>query len=188
MNISIRKIPHIILVGISLMSCNMFAGLIFPKIRFSFWPMYAPPSSANERLNAGAEYPQTFTIFFSQAGNSFNAYFVPTIFVNKPYSVLHIKEMKYEWDDNTGIFLKDRSFNLPANNYVARNGWYWLGGIPDFFHVNFEKIFKGKKADDEFLFKLILVYSFDEDHESTQVLEYKVTTLKGKYVSPFMGL
>jgi len=89
--------------------------------------------------------------------------------------------MKYEWENNAGMFLEGESLELPVANYVAQNGWYWLGEGVDFFNVNFEKIFEGKKPGDEFLFRLTLIYSLDDEPENTQVLEYNVTALKGKY-------
>ena len=167
------------------MSCNSFAGILFPKIKFRFGSLgNRPPASASERLNAGAEYLQVFTMEIRSAGNSFQYYFVPTIFVNKPYRVLHIKEMKYEWENNTGVFLKDRSFEIPVSDYLhnTQTGWYWLGGLGGRLpEVNLEKIFKGKKPDDTFLLKLTLVFSFDDESENTQVLEYNVTVEKGEY-------
>jgi len=146
-----------------------------------------PPSSASKRLIAGDEYPQNFTFFFSQAGNSFTAYFVPTIFVDKPYNTLFVKEMKFEWESKTEILLKDTSFNMPVNSYISQNDWYWVCGIGDFYSVKFEKLFKGKKPGDEFIVKLTLVYSFDDEPEKIQVLEYEVTALKNEYTSIFMG-
>jgi hypothetical protein len=187
MNKIIKKII-LITLAVNLTSCNTFAGLLFPKKVFSFHPIgQQPPSSKIDRLKAGSEYTQTFTFYFSQAGNSFTAYFVPTIFINNPYKILHIKEMKYEWEGNTGVFLKDKNFDLPNFNIPSENGWYWIHGIGVFFKVNFEKVFKGKKPGDEFLFTLILVYSFDDEPENTQVLEYNVVTFKGEYISLFMG-
>ena len=181
---NIFKTIIIISLGISMMSCNSFAGILFPRIKFSFSPVgEQPPTTASERLNAGAKYPQTFKFYFSRAGNSFQYYFVPTIFVNKPYRVLHIKEMKYEWENNTGIFFENRSFELPVRYYITQNDWYWLGGIADFFNINFEKIFKGKKQGDKFLFRLIIIYSLDDEPENTQVLEYNVTAIKGEYIN-----
>ena len=85
------------------MSCSC-AGISHPRIIYSLSPRGdSPPGNAQKRLGAGSAYPETFSFFFSQAGNSFTAYFIPTIFVNKPYEVLHIKEMNYEWEGNTGI-------------------------------------------------------------------------------------
>ena len=184
---NIFKTVIIIALGISITSCDLFAGVLFPRIRFSFSQEGGnPPFGAEKRLNAGAEYPQTFNFYFSRAGNSFKTYFDTVIFINKPYRVLHIKEMKYEWENNTGVFLEDRSFELSVINGVAQNGWYWLRIQSDFFNVNFEKIFKGKKPGDKFLFRLTIIYSLDDELENTQVLEYNVTALKGKYFSSFM--
>jgi len=187
---SIFKKIIIILLGINMMGCNLFGGLLFPKIRFRFSPVgEQPPASSTERLKMGDRYPQTFTFFVSRVGNSFEYYFIPTVFANKPYKVLHIKEMKYEWENNTGIFLKDKDFELTIENtYNAQNDWYLLeglGGRRGLPEINFEKIFIGKKPDDKFLFRLILVYTFDDGHENTQVLEYNVTVVKGNYEVPF---
>ena len=190
MNIFSRKISFIIFLGLlmmSLLSCSIFRGILYPKIIYSFSPIDPPPDSANVRLDAGGDYPQVFTFWFTQAGNTFRAYFVPTIFVNTPYKVLYVKEMSYDWEGNKGVFLREKSFELPVDSYIVQNGWYWLGGVGDFFNTNFEKIFEDKKPGDKFLFKLALSYSFDDEPEQTQVLEYNVTTMKGEYVSPFMG-
>ena len=185
---NIFKTIIIISLGVSTIGCALFAGISFPKIRFSFTQEgERPPSSAEKRLNAGAKYPQNINIRFSRPGNSFQYYFDTTIFVNKPYKVLHIKEMKYEWENNTGVFFENRSIELPVRDYISQNDWYWLGGGFNLFNVNFEEIFTGKRPGDEFLFKLMLIYSLDNETEKTQALEYSVTVLKGSYTSPFMG-
>jgi hypothetical protein len=99
------------------------------------------------------------------------------------------KEMKYEWENNAGILLKDKDFELPIENtYNAQNDWYLLeglGGRRGLPEINFEKIFQEKNPDDEFSFRLILVYTFDDGPENTQVLEYNVTVVKGEYQYPY---
>jgi len=163
-----------------LFACN---GISHPKIVFRFNSLdEGIPASANDRLRAGDEFPQTFTFFFSQARNSFRTYFVPTIFVQSPYEVLHVREMSYEWEGNTGTFIKDKSFQLAVNSYVTNGEWYWLGGIRDFHRINFGKLFRGKEVGDKFMFTITLVYSFDGGPENTQILEYKVTAIRGEYM------
>jgi hypothetical protein len=135
----------------------------------------------------GDRYPEAITFLFSQAGNSFEAYFVPTIFVQKPYRKFYLHEMSFEFDENNDVVSSARLFSL-SDGYIERNGWFWRGGIgQDFFHVNFEKLFKDKKPGDKFLFRIILRYSFDTEAEILQILEYTVTAAKGEYFSPWMG-
>jgi hypothetical protein len=169
-------------------SAGLFEGIFYPRTRFSFIQNGdVPPSSAEKRLEMGDRYPEAVTFLFSQAGNSFEAYFVPTIFVKKPYKEFRLYEMRFEYDGNNDVVLNDKLFPLP-NEQVSRNGWFWRGGIgKDFFHINFEKIFKNKNPGDEFPFKIILKYSFDNESEILQVLDYTVIAVKGKYISPWMG-
>jgi len=88
------KILIIISLGVSVMGCDSFAGILFPKTIYRFRPSgELPPFNVTERLNAGAKYPETFSIIFIRRGNSFTYDFDTAIFANKPYSVLYIKEM-----------------------------------------------------------------------------------------------
>jgi hypothetical protein len=173
---------------------DLFAGVLYPKKFFTFPRMCdgeCPPSGADDRLNAGAAYPQTFSFSIRQSSDSFKMSFLGTIFVNKPYKVLHIKELRYEWEGNRGIFSKEQSIKLSVNRYIAQDGWYWYGWLGnffqcDFFECNFEKLFVGKKPGDKFRLSLELVYSFDDEPEKIQNLEYIVNVHKGKYI-PFLG-
>jgi hypothetical protein len=180
-----------------LQKTDLFAGILYPKTFFTFpepcdYDDGCPPSGATDRLNAGAAYPQTFDFIIRQSSDSFKMYFLGTIFVNKPYKVLHIKELRYEWEGNRGIFSKEQSIRLSVNRYIAQDGWYWYGWLGnffqcDFFECNFEKLFIGKEPGDEFMLRLELVYSFDDEPEDMQVLEYIVQVHKGEYRSPFSG-
>ncbi|MCL2791566.1 MAG: hypothetical protein FWD87_00600 [Spirochaetaceae bacterium] len=188
------KIFYIALLGllaIILSSCGsrIFAGIFYPKIVYGFSPIgEQPPCSANARLNAGNEFPQTFTFNIRRSGpNTFEYFFLPTIFVRNPYEVLHIREMRYEWEGNTGTFIKDKSFQLSVDRYVTNGEWYWLGvGMGGFAprDINFEKFFKGKEVGDKFLFRIIITYSFDDGSENTQILEYNVTAVRGEFSFP----
>ena len=170
-----------------MISCNTLSGILYPKVFFSFHSIgVQPPSNANDRLVAGAEFPQTFTFSFSQVGNSFKTTFIPTIFVDQLFNTLYIKEMSYEWDNKNGILIKNKSFNLSTGSYISNNNWYWLGGIHNFLRINFENIFTGIKSGDNFIFKLFITYSFDDSKEQTQILEYNVIATKGSYTSPFI--
>ena len=190
MNIFLKRIIIVLFVT-NLMSCNMFGGVLFPKVKFSFTDLGERiPSSADARLAAGAEYPQTFKFYFLPSGNSFTKPFYITIFINKPYKSLYIKEMSYEYDNGKGkgIFLSDKTFKIPIDEYLFFNGWYWGNSLGEpFFEVNFEKVFIDKKPGDEFDFKLALIYSFDEEPEETQIFNYNVTAIKGEYTSIFTG-
>jgi len=191
-NIIIKKLLYILSLGALVMvlfSC-IFSDKSYPKTNYRFeliggWP----PGSANDRLQAGADYPQAFLFTFNRYKvNGFEYFFLPTLFVNKPYNVLHVKAMTYELEENIGTFMEDTSFNLSVDRYVTNNEWYWLGGIRNFFTINFVEFFKDKKPDDKFLFRIFLTYSFDNEHENTQVIEYNVTVLKGEYVFPWRSI
>jgi len=169
----------------SLETTSIFAGIVYPKKQFMFVPIYEegePPGGSSDRLNAGAAYPQPIIVYIRKKGpNHFEMFFATTIFVNKPYDTLHIKEMSYEWEGNTGVFVKEQNFKIFTNRYVTNDNWYWynkLGGLPD---VNFEKLFRNKKIGDEFKFSLKFVYSFDEEPENLQCLDYNVEVYKGEY-------
>ncbi|MDR2728043.1 MAG: hypothetical protein LBB56_02840 [Chitinispirillales bacterium] len=173
---------------------SLFAGIVYPKKVFKFYSIYEEgqsPDNALDRLSAGASYHQTFTIAITGQGlnNSFKKIFLPTILVNKPYEVLHIKEMSYEWEGNAGIFFEEHSFRLSVDEYVTQDGWYWYQyrESDNFFEIDFEKLFNGKEIGDEFKFRLKLVYYFDNESENTQFLEYDVKVHKGEYTSPFFG-
>jgi hypothetical protein len=73
---------------------------------------------------------------------------------------------------------------MNLDDYDSKNGWYCTNrirsnGIKGY--VNFEKVFKGKKAGDEFYVDFILRYSFDDEPEIVQVIKYKVSTTKGEF-------
>ncbi len=94
--------------------------------------------------------------------------------------------MSIEWDENAKILLTDKKYDLSVEDYLTNGVWYW-GYVQGFYSTNFEKIFKGKKTGDTFLIKLKLLYSFDEEEEKEQILEYNVVVTEGRYISPFMG-
>jgi hypothetical protein len=178
-----------------LKNTGLYAGINYPKKQFQFINIYDgewPPSSAFDRLNAGAAYPEAFIITLKQSDNDFKVSDNWTIFVNKPYKILHINELRYEWEDNNGIFSKGQSIGMAVDRYVAKDGWYWYGWLGDlfecdFFECNPEKLFTGKELGDEFKLRLELVYSFDDEPENMQILEYNVEVYKGEYESPFFG-
>jgi len=170
------------------------AGVFYPKTFFEFHniceePHGCPPFAIDDRLNAGATYPQTFDILIGRgsSNNSFNMSFWAHIFVNKPYNFLHIKEMSCEWDGNMYIFLKKQHFRLSKEGFDSMDNWYLYSWLNYFFEFNPEKLFTDKKPGDEFKLYLTLVYSFDDEPENTQILEYNVKVLKGRYVSFFIG-
>ena len=77
------------------------------------------------------------------------------------------------------------------NKYYTKNGFFWTyrlkpvdekKGVP---YINLEKIFKGKKAGDMFSCKIDIIFSFDDGKEEMLSYNYRVTVMKGEYVSPF---
>ena len=173
----IKIISIFFIFGCLLEGCFLF----HPNVHFSITQIGdVPPSSANERLESAEKYTQEISIWFSQPGNSSICYFSPIIFVNKPYKTLHINEMSYKYDKEDGVFLSNKSFLLLEYD-VMKNGWYWKNLGRDFFNVNFQKIFHRKEPGDIFLFDIIIQYSFDDEPLKEQILEYRVTTIKGEY-------
>jgi hypothetical protein len=166
------------------MICSACAGITHPKIEYFFYPLIDnPPSRAEERLAAGAAYPQVFTIFRPGVANSFTQKFLASLFVNNPYTKLYIYKMTGEWDTGNYIFLTDKVYNLDPEDYKTGNGWYWRGEI-NFIRlceVNLEKIFK-KKLGDIFYFKFTIEYSFNNEPAAVQIIEYEVVAKKGRYI------
>jgi hypothetical protein len=126
---------------------------------------------------------------------TFFSYYPKEIYVKEQYQKLHIKEMSYEWEGNTGIFLKDKSWD---SLYTKNSKWYYnfydsltgeylyrLSEIDQHIKesVNFDKFFKGKKRGDVFKYTVKVVYSLDDEPESTQVIEYNVKVTSGKYMA-----
>jgi hypothetical protein len=125
-------------------------------------------------------------------------YYPRHIFVKEQYQKLHIKEMSYEWEGNTGIFLKDKSWDsLYTKNekrtykfYDSLTGEYRysLFGIEQYVSENIDtwKVFKGKRNKFVFRYTVTVIYSLDDEPESTQILEYNVRMLMGKWeMMPF---
>jgi hypothetical protein len=126
-------------------------------------------------------------------------YYPRDIFVKEQYQKLHIKEMSYEWEGNTGIFLKDKSWDSlytknekrTYNFYDSLTGEYTyrLFEIEQYISedVDFNKLFKGKKRGDVFRYTVTVVYSLDDEPESTQILEYNVEVLLGRYMATLLA-
>jgi hypothetical protein len=175
-----------IVIGAYIMICSACAGITHPKIRYWFYPLIDnPPYRVEERLAAGAAYPQVFTVFKPNAANSFTQEFLASLFVNKPYTKLYIHKMTGEWDTGNYIFLADKGYNLAPEDYKTGNGWYWRGDgkMIRLCEVNLEKIFR-KKLGDEFYFKFIFEYSFDDEPVTVQIIEYEAVAKKGIYTAP----
>jgi hypothetical protein len=109
---------------------TLFAGILYPNVDFTLKDINGyPPSAPDVRLSMGAEYSQPITLIYG------HGYIITrpdiTIFVNKPYRLLHMKEMSYSWECGEGVFIKDDIFLLPArwkeyqshtDKYELRNG------------------------------------------------------------------
>jgi len=107
MNAMQKRMVLVILLAGCLMCCTRIRpGVSFPEKDFIFYYVdleHTPPFSVTKRLNAGDKYPQTFNILIMSGANQFYHTFMIDMFVNKPYEALHIKEMKYEWENNQGV-------------------------------------------------------------------------------------
>lgn len=125
----------------------------------------------------GVNEHHPFTVDYSVYGTM--------IYVDKQFSKLHIKEMSYECEGNTRIFLKDQhySYDYLDGVYIEEHSKQVLGY---FNQINPKKWFKYKKIGDMFKFTLKIRYSFDNEPENTQISEFEVNIYKEEHVS-FLG-
>jgi hypothetical protein len=141
-NLFLRKTLFILLVwllGMNLFNCLLpIEGFNYPHTAYEFFPVNKevpqPPFTEEEILKLPkSDYSHIFILFNQRIKTT---ELTPHLHVNKPYKVLHIKEMSYEWEGNTGIFLKDKDFKLKVKEYYTlSNGWYylhWFYGGPGF--------------------------------------------------------
>jgi hypothetical protein len=152
-------------------------GVFYPKKQFWF-----------ENVDEG--FPISISFVPGPGMNSFKKCFLGTTFTDRRYKVVRIKKISYEWEDNIGNFLKKNEyyrFRLTGYKTDLKDGWY-IGYTPDFSGFNPEKLFKGKKIGDVFKFYLNVVYSFDDEPENIQILEYNVNVTKGEYRSFWSGI
>jgi hypothetical protein len=155
-----------------------------------WWPWV----ECHYRIKAVNEHARPFT------ANScpYSSYHPIQIHVEEQYQKLHIKEMSYEREGKTGILLKDKSYELYTEDWKLKLRYAYnpdkcdsIGGNYIFNlleikqhvreNVNVDKLFKGKKRGDEFKYTVKIVYSLDDEPESTQIMEYNVEVLKGRY-------
>ena len=177
-----------LLAGIVFINIIFFSCAIYPKTTFDVIAIDGPPIAPSARFELTDQFPEPIILLITRAGNCHYSYFEPTIFTKEKFGSLNIRLMSYEYEGINGIFMENRTFILPVNNYMYKNEWYLINDIKKtFFRINLMKVFENKKPGDVFLFKIFLTYSFDNNEELTQVLEYNVTVFEGKYVSPFMG-
>jgi hypothetical protein len=173
---------------------DLLAGITYPKKWFAFHNICDgkhSPCDTSTTFGADTVSPETFSVTIYSSERDSKLFARARICAkNKPHNVLHIKEVGYEYEGNRGVFLKQQSFRQPT---VIPGCWSWhLGGEfgdifrCDLFECNFEKLFPGKEQGDEFKFSLVFIYSFDDEPENIQRLEYNVKVYKGKYI-PFQG-
>jgi hypothetical protein len=171
---------------------------MYPKIDFNFEPVGDfPPQAMEARFEAGDRYPQEITFLLYRPGNSFRTLILATLFVKKPYEKLNVNMFKCEWDTGDKVFYDieakfryapDR-FYLDRKHWKERNGYFWRGiryavlAKESFGRPDFTQIFTDKNPGDKFNVKFTLRYSFDDEPERTEVLEFHVTALKGKWVN-----
>jgi hypothetical protein len=182
----IIALPVLIIVSFVFTSCaTLFRGILFPRVFFTFEQVDPPepPSSVDKILDEADKYPQTVRFLIMQDGISFKKHFLKFILVRAPYTQWHLREVRCEWENKSALLGITGEYYMNVDEYKSKNGWYCTAnvrsnGINRF--VNFEKVFKGKKAGDEFYVDFILRYSFDDEPEIVQVIKYKVSTTKGE--------
>lgn len=179
-------LPVLIVILFVITSCaTLFRGILIPRVFFTFHQIDPPqPPSIGEILDEADKYPQTVRFIISQDGNSFKKYFMKSILVRAPYTQWHVREVRCEWENKCAVLVENAEFWMNPDEYESKDGWYCTnrvrGGRKNDFLINFEKVFKGKKAGDEFYVDFILQYSFDDEPELVQVIKYKVSTTKGE--------
>ena len=185
--LALISLVALVVISVTVSGCGhpWLAGITYPKSFFKF-----PSISVSDDEST---CPQTFTFMLNQSGSNVpEMEFLGKFFVNKQYNVLHIKELRYEWEGNRGILAKGQKIELWQELYVAEGDGYYYYWIPnfvecDFFKCNFAKLFVGKEIGDVFRLRLELVYSFDDEPEKMQILEYNVKVFKGGYKPLFLG-
>lgn len=193
-----------LLLAISISSC---ANVIFPKYFFNIYPIFDTPSfSSSSRFDNVERYKQEIAFSFSQPGNSFNKKFKVSLFVQKPYQKIEIKEIRYESPFGNGSFLENATFALPQkvvpegtkplpspDHYFEQDGYYWsmfllpVDKFKPLPEVNFQKVFKKQKTGDRFNIVIYVEYKFDNEDYRTAKLDYQVSVVKNKLVTPMMG-
>jgi len=149
-------------------------GLYYPAKAFRFSPMEDNKVS-----------PLSILVDERTSNSSENMFYVKTL-TDRKYKALRIRKVSYEWEKNTGEFLKDGKdieFKLYLGKSSSKDGWYENGSFTYFGRFNPEKLFKGKKKGDKFKFYLTVVYSFDDEPENTVTLEYDADVRSGEYWS-----
>lgn len=186
------------------------AGIFYPKKVFEFYNLDCNYDwgSALDCVNSASEFTPEINVLFRQPGNCFKSEFYPEFLTKHPYSSLYIKEIVYLYEGREIIALSDAKFTMPSNvreigsnedGWITNGIYYWLNGWtakPENWkdktkvwpETNFEKIFKGKKVGDKFLFSIRIIYRFDEEEEKTLIIPFTVGTFKGEYLSIFAGL
>jgi hypothetical protein len=132
---------------------------------------------------------------------NFHSIYPREIYVKEQYQRLYIKEMSYELDGRSGVFLEDKSYELytedwgryfKAYRYDSLTGEYRfaLTGIDRHIreNINNKKLFKGRKRGDVFRYTVKITYSLDDEPESTQILEHNIKVVMGRYSSTFFYL
>ena len=95
--------------------------------------------------------------------------------------------MLYKWEGNTGIMSKGQHYILGVNSYDSLDGKY-MCQVGRLDNIDPIKMFHGKKVGDEFKFYLKIGYSFDDEPENTQILEYNVKIYTGRHNAPIWNL
>jgi hypothetical protein len=93
-----------------------------------------------------------------------------------------LRELRYEWENNSVVVAKNKEYYMNLDEYQSKDGWYSTnmvrGRSQGGTGINYEKLFKGKKAGDVFYVNFILRYSFDDEPEVVEVLRYQVVAGK----------
>ncbi|WP_029410664.1 hypothetical protein, partial [Treponema pedis] len=146
------------------------------------------------------EFTPEINVLFRQAGNNFKSAFFPVFLTKEAYSKLYIKKIIYVYESNEITVMEDAIFNLPDKietsewvtngKYYCLNGWIsepenWNDKTKLWPETNFEKIFTKKKVGDEFPFKIIIYYQFDNTESKIITLNFEVIAVKGHYVYMF---
>lgn len=169
-NIIVRLVFLITIIFILLLIRfpSIFAGILYPKVEFSIYPV-------------DREYGEDKSFLLINVWrHQFSQFKQPVRFrlrKNKPYEQIYIKEISYEFDGNSGVYLKNISIILSWIKSDDNNGWYTT-----FFMlrpVNFRKIFCDKTPGEKFEFKWIVRYHYDDEPEQTEIVECTASAIIG---------
>jgi hypothetical protein len=162
-----------------------FSGIRYPIKDFDIEILDPVDEPDIRNREPGEAYPEGFTVwFYHDVSSQFTFQAYENYFGTRPRKKLYIKEISWEWEGGSGVFVRDFLDEFSEEDWShPENGWhcisYVVGIIPD--NISFIRMFREKEIGEVFPFRLTIRCHFDDEPKTVQVLEYRVTDRKGRY-------